>query len=54
MYTFAVIALLALGTVKIVDALTDMVSALRPWRSLLTFGVAVGSVLLLDFSMFSG
>lgn len=54
MYTFAIIALLGLATVKLVDFACETVSSLRPLRSLLTFVVAVGSVLALDFSMFDG
>jgi len=54
MYTFAVIALLAVGTVKLVDFLTDSVPPLRPIKSLLTFVGAIGAVVALDFSMFAG
>jgi hypothetical protein len=54
MYTFAVIALLALATVKLVDLLADDVAVAGRYRSLLTFVVAIGAVLLLDWSMFEG
>ncbi len=54
MYTFAVIALLGLATVKLVDVLCDYIRPLVPIRSLLTFAVAIGGVWLLDFSMFTG
>jgi hypothetical protein len=54
MYTFAVIALLGLATVKLVDVLCDYVPPLRPIRSLLTFAIAIGGVWALDFSMFRG
>jgi hypothetical protein len=54
MYTFAIIALLALGTVKLVDVVTDWVPGLRQARSLVTFVLAVGGVWALDFSMFEG
>ena len=54
MYTFVIIALLALATVKLVDMLCDYVAVLRPMRSLLTFVVAIGGVWALDFSMFEG
>ena len=54
MYDFATVALLALATVKLVDFLTDQVDMLGRWRSLLTFVVAVGGVLLLDYSLFAG
>jgi hypothetical protein len=54
MYTFAVLALLALALVKLVDALVDY-SGLKetaPLRALLTFVGALAAVWLLDFSMF--
>jgi hypothetical protein len=55
MYTFAVIALLALATVKIVDFLVDFLPGDQgTLRSLLTFVLAVAGVLVLDFSMFTG
>lgn len=54
MYTFAIIALLGLATVKLVDFGCDTLAALRPLRSLLTFVIAIAAVLALDFSMFSG
>jgi len=54
MYDFAIVALLALATLKLVDFLTDAVAQLRPVRSLLTFVIAVGSALLLDYSVFKG
>jgi hypothetical protein len=52
MYAFALVALLALGTLKLVDFLTDAVEPLRPLRSVLTFVIAVGVTVLLDFSLF--
>jgi hypothetical protein len=52
MYAFALVALLALGTLKLVDYLTDAVEPLRQLRSLLTFIVAVAVVVVLDFSLF--
>lgn len=54
MYDFAIVALLALATVKLADFLTDLVEPLKSWRSLLTFVIAVGGVLLLDYSLFAG
>jgi len=54
MYTFAIVALLALATVKLVDFLADNVSILHRMRSLVTFVVALGATLLLDWSMFDG
>ena len=54
MYTFAIVALLALATVKLVDFLGDNVPVLHRMRSLVTFIVAVAGVLWLDWSMFEG
>ena len=53
MYTFAIIALLALATVKLVDVLCDYVAPLQRLRSILTFVGAIGAVWALDFSMFT-
>lgn len=55
MYQFAVIALLALATVKLVDFLVDFLPTddRGVVRSLLTFVVAIGGVWALDFSMFT-
>jgi hypothetical protein len=52
MYAFAVVALLALGTLKLVDYLTDAIEPLRALRSLLTFVIAVAVTVLLNFSLF--
>lgn len=54
MYTFAIVALLALATVKLVDFLADNIAIAGRVKSLLTFVVAVGAVLALDWSMFEG
>lgn len=54
MYHFAIIVLLALAAVKLVDFLSENVSVLRTYRSLLTFVVAIGGVFLLDYSVFTG
>jgi hypothetical protein len=54
MYDFAIVALLALGTVKLVDFLSDYIPPLKAWRSLLTFIAAVGVVVALDYSLFAG
>ena len=54
MYTFAVVALLALATVKLVDFLADNIAIADRARSLLTFVIAVGAVVWLNFSMFDG
>ena len=52
MYVFAVVALLALATLKLVDFLTDAVPQLQQLRSLLTFVIGVGATVLLDYSVF--
>ena len=54
MYAFAIVAMLALATVKLVDFLSDAVPMLRPMRSLATFVVSIGAVLALDYSLFDG
>jgi len=54
MYTFAIVALLALGTIKLVDFLADNLSVAGRMRSLLTFVVGIGAVLALDYSLFDG
>jgi hypothetical protein len=54
MYDFAIVALLALGTVKVIDFLADSVAPLRTWKSLLTFVAAIGVVVALDYSLFAG
>lgn len=54
MYHFAMVALLALATLKLVDFIVDNVKGLDRFRSLGTFVVAVGAVLFLDYSMFDG
>jgi hypothetical protein len=53
MYQFAVIALLALATVKVVDFVVDNLTVIERFRSLLTFVVAVGAVVWLDLSVFA-
>ncbi len=52
MYTFAVLSLSALATIKVVDFLAGNVSQLDRMRSLLTFLVSVGAMMMLDYSMF--
>ena len=54
MYTIAIVALLALAIVKLVDFLADNVDLAGRFRSLLTFVLAVGAVLWLDYSLFDG
>jgi hypothetical protein len=52
MYEFALVALLALGTLKLVDYLTETFEPLRALRSLMTFVIAVAVTVALDFSIF--
>jgi hypothetical protein len=52
MYDFAIVALLALATLKIVDFLCANISPIESFRSLLTFVIAVGAVVWLDYSLF--
>lgn len=54
MYDFAIVALLALATVKLVDFLGDAIPSLKQLRSVLTFVAAVGAVLALDYTLFGG
>src|SRR5438309_12034545 len=52
MYTFAVVALLGLAVLKIADLLEDYVPGLARFNALLTFVLAVGATVALDYSMF--
>ena len=52
MYDFAVVALLALGVVKVVDFLTDTIGPLQRMRSVLMFLAGLGAVWALDYSLF--
>ena len=56
MYTFAVMALMALAVVKLVDFLVDHagIKETGALRSLLTFGLAIGAAWVIDYSMFAG
>jgi hypothetical protein len=54
MYHFAVVALLALATLKLVDFLSDNVPGLGSLRSVLTFVIAIGAAWALDYSVFDG
>jgi hypothetical protein len=54
MYDFGIVALLALGTVKLVDFVSDNIPPIRALRSLLTFVAAVGVVIAVDYSLFEG
>ena len=52
MYTFAVVALLGLAVLKIADLLEDYVPALARFNALLTFALAIGATVAMDYSMF--
>ncbi len=54
MYEFAVVLLLGLATLKVVDLLADLVPGLGRTRTLITFLVAIGAVVALDYSIFQG
>ena len=54
MYHFAIVALLALATLKLVDFLVDNLPGLERFRSLGTFLIAMGGVWMLDYSLFDG
>ena len=54
MYNFAIVALLALATLKLVDFLVDNLPGLERFRSLGTFLVAMAGVWMLDYSLFEG
>ena len=54
MYTFAIVALMALATVKLVDFLVDFLPETTGMRTLLTFVVGFAGMWILDFSMFDG
>src|SRR3954465_14610421 len=52
MYTFAVVALLGLAVLKIADLLEEYVPGLARFNALLTFVLAVGATVAMDYSMF--
>jgi hypothetical protein len=54
MYQFAIVALLAVGTLKLVDFLAENVNILAQMRSLLTFVIGIVAVWMLDYSLFDG
>jgi hypothetical protein len=54
MYDFAIVALLALATIKTVDFVCDNLAVVERFRSLLTYVAGIGAVLWLDFSVFAG
>lgn len=53
MYAFAIVALLALATLKVADFLIDNIPGTERFRSLLVFVLGVGSVVWLDLSLFA-
>ena len=55
MYTFAVVALMALAIVKVVDFVVEYVGASDrgALRSVFTFALALGGIWLMDFNMFA-
>jgi hypothetical protein len=54
MYDFAILALLALASIKVVDFVCDNLEIVERFRSLLTFVAGIGAVVWLDFSVFAG
>ena len=54
MYDFAIVALLALATIKVVDFACDLAEVVERFRSLLAFIVGIGAVVWLDYSVFAG
>jgi hypothetical protein len=52
MYAFAVLVLMGLAVVKLVDFLVDLIGERQGMRSILTFVLAIGSVWVLDLSLF--
>lgn len=52
MYHFALVAFMALALVKTVDFVVDQMSGLEKMRSLLTFAGGIGTMWLLDYSLF--
>ncbi len=54
MYEFAAIALLSLAALKVADLLAELVPAAERARTLVTFVLALTSVVVLDYSVFRG
>ena len=54
MYQFAIVALLALAVFKVADLLEDFVPGLARMHALLTFALAIGATVALDYSLFRG
>ena len=52
MYHFALVAFMALALVKTVDFVVDQMSGLEKMRSLPTFAGGIGTMWLLDYSLF--
>lgn len=52
MYEFTIVALSALALVKVVDFVVDQIAGLERMRSVLTFVGGIGTMLVLDFSLF--
>lgn len=52
MYHFAIITLMALALVKVVDFVVDQVSGLDRFRSALIFVGGIGTMLVIDYSLF--
>lgn len=52
MYTFAIVALLALATIKLVDVLDDLLTGFDRFKGLTTVILAIVGVYVLDYSMF--
>lgn len=52
MYHFAIITLMALALVKVVDFVVDQFSGLERMRSVLTFVGGIGTMLVVDYSLF--
>ena len=54
MYEFAAVTLLGLATLKVVDLLIEWVPGIARVRTLSMFVLAIGAVVALDYSVFSG
>lgn len=54
MYTFAIVALLGLATLKVCDLLEDLLPGLSRFDALLRLAIGVAAILAIDWSMFEG
>lgn len=54
MYHFAIVALLALAALKTSDFICDNIPGVEQLRSLVTYVLAIGVVVWLDYSVFAG